>query len=55
MGKVMTESEKAEHRELMRAMERQATLYALRHIRDDTRATPAEKLKAIELLMELEK
>ena len=41
--------------EAQRRAEREATVHALREIRDNTEATPADRLRAIEMLVEMEK
>ena len=47
--------ERRERMELMRGMERQATLHALREIRDNAKAPPADRLRAIEMLAKIER
>ena len=44
-----------QRRELMNAMELRAQIVALRHVRDRSDSTPEQILRAVELLMELEK
>ena len=41
--------------EAQRRAEREATVHALQQIRDNAEATPADRLRAIEMLVEMEK
>ena len=43
------------HRNRERRAEREATVRALREIMDNVEATPADRLRAIEMLVEMEK